>query len=68
MYWIDNNSSQGTNQKTYFADGTSDIANLPVVIPGVNDNEVGFGSKCLVIATSDVYILGSNNVWAKLGG
>lgn len=68
MYWIEENSSQGTNQKTYFADGTSDVASLPVVQPGKNNNEVAIGSKCLVIATGDVYVLGSNNIWAKIGG
>jgi hypothetical protein len=78
MYWIDENSSpKGTprgEQKSFFADAVSDVANLPTSIAlGVkqgNDEEsckcVLPGSSCLVIATSEVYILNSSNVWTKL--
>lgn len=78
MYWIDENTSPKQTprgeQKAFFADAVSDVSNLPTSIAlGVkqgNDEEsckcVLPGSSCLVIATSEVYVLNSSNVWTKL--
>ena len=81
MYWIDK-STLGyeamvkAGQTPFMADSTSDIANLPTMASeGVqqgNDTEsnkkVKPGASCFVIATADVYVLNSEDVWAVLGG
>ena len=78
MYWIDENSSpKGTprgEQKSFFADAVSDIANLPTSSTlGVKqgDDEESYkcvlpGASCFVIATGDLYILNSSDVWTKI--
>ena len=78
MYWIDENSSpKGTprgEQKSFFADAVSDIANLPTSSAlGVKqgDDEESYkcvlpGASCFVIATGDLYILNSSDVWTKI--
>lgn len=78
MYWIDENTSPKQTprgeQKAFFADTVSDVSNLPTSIAlGVKQGDdeesckcVLPGSSCLVIATSEVYILNSSNVWTKL--
>lgn len=78
MYWIDENTSPKQTprgeQKAFFADAVSDVSNLPTSIAlGVKQGDdeesckcVLPGSSCLVIATSEVYILNSSNVWTKL--
>lgn len=45
-----------------FLDSENDFANLPVF------PEVAKGSVALVIETGNLYILNSENIWAKLGG
>jgi hypothetical protein len=79
MYWLDvNTTSAGTSQKNFFADSASDIINLPTMTtwgkgpesdeyPDIN-KPVFKGSSCLIVETSDVYILDSENNWSKLGG
>ena len=78
MYWIDENTSPKQTprgeQKAFFADAVSDVSNLPTSIAlGVKQGDdeesckcVLPGSSCLVIATSEVYILNSSNEWTKL--
>lgn len=78
MYWIDENSSpKGTprgEQKSFYADAVSDVANLPTSsalgVQQGDDEEsckcVLPGASCFVIATGDLYILNSSDVWIKI--
>lgn len=74
MYWR-SKPEISSRQKSFFADAAVDIQNLPTSTtegtPQQVDPEahkcVDIGSDCVVIATGDVYILGSNG-WAVLGG
>ena len=82
MYWLDENDAQVDNsQKAFFADDVSDIENLPTAKswgaeqdyrysnPDIKYNyPVQYGSTCFVIATADVYMLNSKNIWTKVGG
>ena len=47
------------NYKEFIVDTDADIADLPT-------KGVAPGSNCLVVETSDVYILGNDNEWHKL--
>lgn len=72
MYWIDQGSY--TNQRSFYCDNESDIANLPKMdTEGVKqgDDDVSYlpcakGSSCLCLGNSSLYILGSNNVWVRV--
>lgn len=44
------------------ADSASDIPNLPTAAT----SNIAAGSTCLVIATSEVYILNNQDEWVKL--
>lgn len=78
MYWIDINATPKQTprgeQRAFFADAVSDVSNLPTSstlgVKQGDDNEsfkcVLPGATCLVIATGEVYILNSSNVWTKL--
>lgn len=77
MYWIDASSSvSGGNQKTFCCDTESDINNLPTTTTegavqagnNVVNQRVEMGSKCMVVETGELYILGSSNTWDKVGG
>ena len=62
-FWEDQDSQlKSSKKKSFVADSASDISSLPT------DDSVAIGSDCLVIATSDVYILDSTKTWVKLGG
>lgn len=62
-FWEDQDSQlKSSKKKSFVADSASDISSLPT------DDSVAIGSDCLVIATSDVYILDSTKTWSKLGG
>ena len=56
--------SQGNNKTAYLkefvVDTESEIAELPTF------PKTAIGSNCLVIETSNVYILGNDNEWHKL--
>ena len=56
--------SQGNNKTAYLkefvVDTESEIAELPTF------PKTAIASNCLVIETSDVYILGNDNKWHKL--
>ena len=56
--------SQGNNKTAYLkefvVDTESGISKLPTF------PKTAIGSNCLVIETSDVYILGNDNKWHKL--
>ena len=56
--------SQGNNKTAYLkefvVDTESGISELPTF------PKTAIGSNCLVIETSDVYILGNDNKWHKL--
>jgi len=65
MAWWESPKSQLNNSKerSFYADAESDVSDLPV------DPEVVVpGSDCLVIETSNVYILDSTYNWSPLGG
>lgn len=78
MYWIDINATPKQTprgeQRAFFADVVSDVSNLPTsstlgVKQGDDDESykcVLPGATCLVIATGELYILNSSNVWTKL--
>jgi hypothetical protein len=44
--------------KEYVCDGPEDIANLP--------RNCGMGSTCVVISTSEVYMMNSKGEWVKI--
>lgn len=44
--------------KEYVCDGPEDIANLP--------RNCGMGSTCVVISTSEVYMMNSKSEWVKI--
>ena len=56
--------SQGNNKTAYLkefvVDTESEISELPTF------PKTAIGSNCLVIETSDVYMLGNDNTWHKL--
>ena len=68
MAWFESAKSQLNNSKerSFYADLESDVANLP----NVNSDYPGGiapGSDCLVIESSNVYILGSDGeTWGVL--
>lgn len=81
MYWLDHNQSSTNSQKVFYCDDESDIEMLPTsrspgepqgyksVDPTVVQNApVVIGSQCLVISTGEVYMLNSQDIWAKIGG
>ncbi len=62
MIWFDENGKSGT-QAPLKADSASDVANLPTFAEAHNLKP---GSNCLVIATSDVYMMQSDGTWKAL--
>lgn len=61
-FWEDTKESVGSSiQKSLYCDTEADVANLPT-----SEDEIGLGSTCLVIESSNVYILGSNRTWEVL--
>ena len=51
----------------FIVDAPADVASLPTMTtPGGGYQAVPFGSSCLVIATGDVYILNSSNIWTLI--
>lgn len=75
MYWInENNPDMRGNCRSFFADSTSDVANLPTSTSlGVkqgDDNtscqKVAKGSSCLVLGSSKYFVLNSDDTWVEL--
>ena len=75
MYWIDhNNSYMPAHQVAFICDSEADIADLPTTSAEGKkydtdtsvDDKVAAGSSCLVIDTSEVYMLNSDDEWKKL--
>ena len=76
MYWLDASQKYvgSPAQQAFYADDENDIKNLPTSTKeGVkqgSDNtsykKTAKGSSCLVIATTEVYILNSKDVWTKI--
>lgn len=51
----------------FIVDAPADVASLPTMTtPGGGCQAVPFGSSCLVIATGDIYILNSSNIWTLI--
>lgn len=63
MAWWESAKSQigNSKEKDFYADAAADVAALPT-----QEEDVEIGSTCLVIATSDVYILDSTRTWKVL--
>jgi hypothetical protein len=76
MYWLDASQSYvgSPAQQAFYADEESDIQNLPTSKKeGVKQGKdttsykkTAKGSSCFVIATSEVYVLNSEDVWKKI--
>lgn len=76
MYWIDSSSQvRGASGFTEFiCDTDADIINLPTSsAPGVKQGAddascqpVAKGSSCLVIGSSALYMLNSEDVWVEM--
>lgn len=74
-YWIDPNTTKST-KKSYMCDYRTDIDNLPKSngIHGlqqdgdsISDNPTSFGSDCLCLEDSSVWILSKDtNTWIEL--
>lgn len=74
-YWINKSGNASRpNWKQFYCDNTEDVAALPSSVAEGTQQEIdssahkicSVGSECLVIGTSDVYVLSSSNVWTKL--
>lgn len=74
-YWIDFNAESSANCKSFYCDYTTDIDQLPRYgIAGVKqDNDTvshlpcSYGSDCLCLEDSSVWILGKDtNEWRKI--
>lgn len=77
-YWIQSVGSpqngESPNVKTFYADTAADINNLPThTKEGVPQGDLSshkqcaYGSSCLCIETSDLYVLGKEtDKWIKL--
>lgn len=67
MAWWESPKSQLNNSKerSFYADTEADVANLPTSEEDYPDG-VEPGSDCLVIESSNVYILKSNRTWGVL--
>lgn len=67
MAWWESSKSQLNNSKerSFFADLETDVADLPTTD---DDYEPGIapGSDCMVIESSNVYILKSDRTWGVL--
>lgn len=63
MAWWESVKSQlnSSEERDFYADAAADVADLPKKADGVAP-----GSTCLVIATSDVYMLDSTDNWKVL--
>ena len=63
MAWWESVKSQlnSSEEKDFYADAAADVADLPKM-----DDGIAPGSTCLVIATSDVYMLDSTDTWKVL--
>ena len=73
-YWIDPNTTK-SSKKSYTCDALADIQNLPRFgIYGtpqdndsISDNPCGYGSICLCIENSSVWVLSKNtNTWKEI--
>ena len=61
-YWETAKSQIGNSkEKDFIADTVSDVSSLPT-----SEDEVAPGASCLVIETSDVYMLDSTGTWRVL--
>lgn len=58
---IKQNDDVQKNIKEFVADTEADVADLPT-----SSNEVDPGSTCIVVATSNVYMLNNQKEWVKL--
>ena len=56
--------AQGNNKTTYLKEFSVDTESETTELPTFPKTAIG--SNCLVIETSDVYILGNDNKWHKL--
>lgn len=67
MAWWESPKSQLNNSKerSFYADAESDVANLPTSADDYPDG-IEPGSDCLVIESSNVYILKSDRTWGVL--
>ena len=67
MAWWESAKSQLNNSKerSFFADEEADVANLPTSDEDY-PNGIAPGSDCMVIESSNVYILGSDGTWGVL--
>lgn len=67
MAWWESAKSQLNNSKerSFFADEEADVANLPTSDDDY-PNGIAPGSDCMVIESSNVYILGSDGTWGVL--
>lgn len=67
MAWWESAKSQLNNSKerSFFADEEADVANLPTSDDDY-PNGIVPGSDCMVIESSNVYILGSDGTWGVL--
>ena len=77
MYWLDTSQKYigSPAQQSFYADSTDDIKNLPTstkegVKQGADSTsyrKTAKGSQCLVIDSSEVYMLKSDDTWKLLG-
>lgn len=76
-YWYKEGSNSGSSrQKQYLMDSDADVSSLPTSsqngVKQQNDDVVhlrcGKGSAALSIGTGNIFILNSNDSWAKIGG
>ncbi len=67
MAWWESAKSQLNNSKerSFFADEEADVANLPTTDEDYPSG-IAPGSDCLVVETSNVYILKSDRTWGVL--
>lgn len=76
MYWLDTSQKYTGSpaQQSFYADSVDDIKNLPTSTKeGVKQGsdstscrKTAKGSQCLVIDTSEVYMLKSNDQWKAI--
>lgn len=75
-YWIDHRSkvaAGGTRTLSFYADTEADIATLPTSttegtggLDSTDNRVVGYGSDCICIANSLVYVLNSSDEWVQM--
>ena len=62
MIWLAKDENVGT-QCSLYADSSSDVTDLPKF---AEDNNLKAGSSCLVIETSEVYMMRSDGTWKAI--